>query len=138
MAESATLTTLKEILLDSDMLGTIVLGYVYLLMVMLVAFLNIHSFDKYKFLFERDLQTYFIFKRNLPFIVTYSKDKHIIAKKTFALNVVGYCLSFGSIACCICSIAFQVNTAIILLAFWASAILIFGCVTGYLYRKTRI
>lgn len=80
MLELVQLLTQTEILLDSDMLGTIIASYFFLLLIILESFLNIYAVDKYEFLYNKQ-KSFFEFKHKLFFIIMYSKEKHIISKK---------------------------------------------------------
>lgn len=124
-----------EILLESSMLGTLIASYLFLLLVIFVSFLNIYSVDKFEFL--NNQQKCLEFKHKLFFVIIYSKEKHIVSKKTFISELIGYLIVIASIIVFICSLKQDVTTAFILLAIVALVIFTFGCITGGMYRKIK-
>ena len=124
-----------EILLESSMLGTLIASYLFLLLVIFVSFLNIYSIDKFEFL--NNQQKCLEFKHKLFFVIMYSKEKHIVSKKTFILELIGYLIAIASIIVFICSLKQDVTTAFILLAIVALVIFTFGCITGGMYGKIK-
>lgn len=135
MLDLAQVLTQTEILLDSDMLGTIIASYFFLSLILIVSFLNICSVDEYEFLNNKQ-KSFFEFKHKLFFIITYSKEKHIISKKTFITEVIGYCLFILSVIMFVISLYKDVTKAIILLGILAAFIFTFGCITGHMVRQT--
>lgn len=135
MVQLAHILTRTETLLESNMLGTLIISYIYLLLILFVSFLNIYSVDKYEFLYNQ--QKCIEFKRKIPFIIMYSKEKHIVSKKTFVLELIGYLILFISIFVFLYSLKQEVTISYILLGSIAVLICSFGCVTGSLYRKTK-
>ena len=111
MVELARFLTQTEILVHSDMLGTLILYYLYLLIVLFVSFINIYSVDEYEFLHNEQKCWKFKHRMYLIFILT--------------------------ITVFICSLKQTVTVAIILLAFVAIIIITFGCITGCMYRKIK-
>lgn len=124
-----------EILLESNMLDTLIASYLFLLLVIFVSFLNIYSVDKFEFL--NNQQKCLEFKHKLFFVIMYSKEKHIVSKKTFISELIGYLIVIASIIVFICSLKQDVTTAFILLAIVALVIFAFGCITGGMYRKIK-
>lgn len=124
-----------EILLESNMLSTLIASYLFLLLVIFVSFLNIYSVDKFEFL--NNQQKCLEFKHKLFFVIMYSKEKHIVSKKTFISELIGYLIVIASIIVFICSLKQDVTTAFILLAIVALVIFTFGCITGGMYRKIK-
>lgn len=135
LIELTQILTRTEVLLESNMLGTLILSYIYLLFVLVVSFLNIYSIDKYEFL--NNQQKCFEFKHKLFFVIMYSKEKHIISKKTLISELVGYLVFITSVIVFICSLKQDVKTAIILLGIVALVVFTFGCITGIMYRKIK-
>ena len=135
MVELARFLTQTEILVHSDMLGTLILYYLYLLIVLFVSFINIYSVDEYEFLHSE--QKCWKFKHRMFFIIMKSKEKHIVSKKTFILELIGYLIFILTITVFICSLKQTITVAIILLAFVAIIIITLGCITGCMYRKTK-
>lgn len=133
MEESTHLLIPTETLLASDMFGEFVALYIFTLVVLFVSFLNIYSVDKYEFLNNK--QDCFEFKFNMFFILMHSKVKHIVSKKTFILEIIGYLLLIVSVISFICSINQEITTAFIYLGIVALLIFIFGCVTGFFYNR---
>ena len=125
--------TQTEILLESSMFGTLIASYLFLLWIIFVSFLNIYSVDKFEFL--NNQQKCLEFKHKLFFVIMYSKEKHIVSKKTFISELIGYLIVIASIIVFICSLKQDVRTAFILLTIVALVIFIFGCITGEMYRK---
>ena len=135
MLEQAQLLTQTEILLDSDILGTFIGFYFYLLIVLIVSFLNICSVDEYEFLNNKQ-KSFFEFKHKLFFIIMYSKEKHIISKKTFITEVIGYCLFVLSVIMFVISLYKDIIISFILLGILSVFIFTFGCITGHMVRQT--
>lgn len=135
MLEQAQLLTQTEILLDSDILGTFIGFYFYLLIVLIVSFLNICSVDKFEFLYNKQ-KSFFEFKHKLFFIIMYSKEKHIISKKTFITEVIGYCLFILSVIMFVISLYKDIIISFILLGILAVFIFTFGCITGHMNQQT--
>lgn len=135
MVELAHLLTKTEILLESSMLGTLIASYLYLLLTIFVSFLNIYSVDKYEFL--NNQQKCIELKCKLFFIIMYSKEKRIVSKKTLVSELIGYLILVITIIMFFCSLKQNVTTALILLGIVAIIVFAFGCVTGYMYYKTK-
>lgn len=135
MVELAHILTRTEILLESSMLGTLITLYSFLLLIVFVSFLNIYSVDKFEFLNNK--QRCWEFKFKLFFVIMYSKEKHIVSKKTLVLELIGYLILVSSIIVFICSLKQDVTIAFILLGIVALIIFIFGCVTGAMYGKIK-
>ena len=135
MLELTQLLTQTEVLLDSDILGTIIGFYIFLLIVLFVSFLNICSVDEYEFLNNKQ-KSFFEFKHKLFFIITYSKEKHIISKKTFITEVIGYCLFVLSVIIFVISLYKDIIIAFILLGILSVFIFTFGCITGHMNQQT--
>ena len=135
MLELVQLLTQTEILLDSDILGTFIGFYIFLLIVLFVSFLNICSVDEYEFLNNKQ-KSFFEFKHKLFFIITYSKEKHIISKKTFITEAIGYCLFVLSVIIFVISLYKDIIIAFILLGILSVFIFTFGCITGHMNQQT--
>lgn len=135
MLDLAQVLTQTEILLESDMLGTIIASYFFLSLILIVSFLNICSVDEYEFLYNKQ-KSFFEFKHKLFFIITYSKEKHIISKKTFITEIICYCLFILSVIMFVISLYKDVTKAIILLGIVAVFIFTFGCITGHMNQQT--
>ena len=67
----------------------------------------------------------------------YSKEKHIISKKTFITEKIGYSLFVLSVFIFVLSLYKDVITALILLGILSLIIFIFGCVTGHMNGKAK-
>ncbi len=132
----ARILTQTEILLNSDMLGAVIAYYISLLGILFVSFVNIYSVDEYEYLYNKQ-KSFFEFKHKLFFIFMYSKEKHIISKKTFITEIIGYCLFVLSVFIFVLSLYKDVITALILLGILSLIIFIFGCVTGHMYGKAK-
>ncbi len=135
MLELVHVLTQTEILLESDMFRTLLTAYLYMLIMLFFAFLNIYSTDEYEFMHNE--QKCWEFKHRMFFIIMKSKEKHIVSKKTFILELIGYLIFILTITVFICSLKQTVTVAIILLAFVAIIIITFGCITGCMYRKIK-
>ena len=137
MAEATNTLALTVNLFDSDMSGTLICGYFLLILLLLVSFVNIYSVDKYEFLHNK--QRCFECKRKLPFLITYAKNKQVISKKTFVLELIGYFILVFTVTSVIISVTVNVKTtpAFILLGICTLKVFVFGCVTGELYRRTK-
>ena len=88
IVELARFLTQTEILLESDMFRTLLTAYLYMLIMLFFAFLNIYSTDEYEFMHNE--QKCWEFKHRMFFIIMKSKEKHIVSKKTFILELIGY------------------------------------------------
>ena len=135
MLDLVRILTKTEILLESSMFGTMIASYLMLIMVLIVSFVNIYSVDKFEFL--NNQQNCFEFKHKLFFIIMYSKEKHIVSKKTLISELIGYLISFISIIVFICSLSLDVTKSFILLGIVALLIFTFGFITGGMYRKIK-
>ena len=135
MLDSVNILTQAEILLESDMLRVLITAYIFLFAVLFMSFLNIYSVDKIEFLINQ--QKRLQFKHKLFFLITYSKNKYIVSKKTLILELIGYLIAIASIIIFICSLKQDVTTACILLTIVAVVNFIFGCVTGGMYWKVK-
>lgn len=135
MLDLVRILTKTEILLESSMFGTMIASYLMLIMVLIVSFVNIYSVDKFEFL--NNQQNCFEFKHKLFFIIMYSKEKHIVSKKTLISELIGYLISFISIIVFICSLSLDVTKSFILLGIVALIIFTFGFITGIMYRKIK-
>lgn len=135
MLDLAQVLTQTEILLDSDMLGTIIASYFFLSLILIVSFLNICSVDEYEFLNNKQ-KSFFEFKHKLFFIIMYSKEKHIISKKTFITEIIGYCLFILSVIMFVISLYKDIIISFILLGILAVFIFTFGCITGHMNQQT--
>ena len=133
MEELARVLIQTEILLESDMFRTLLTAYLYMLIMLFFAFLNIYSTDKYEFMHNE--QKCWEFKHRMFFIIMKSKEKHIVSKKTFILELIGYLIFILTITVFICSLKQTVTVAIILLAIVTVIILAFACVTDTVYNK---
>ena len=67
----------------------------------------------------------------------YSKEKHIVSKKTLISELIGYLIFIISITVFICSLKQDVTTAFILLGIVSLVIFTFGCITGVMYGKIK-
>ncbi len=135
MVELVNIITLSEILLESNMLGTIIAAYLFLIPFIIVTFLNIYSVDKYEYQSYKQYQIKF--KRKLSFIFMYSKNKYVVSRKTLVLEIIAYLLLIASITACLFSLNLGVDIALILLGFIYLIVLSFGCVTGVMYHKIK-
>ena len=135
MVDLVHILTQTEILLESSMLGALIASYLFLLLVIFVSFLNIYSVDKFEFL--NNQQKCLEFKYKLFFVIMYSKEKHIVSKKTLISELIGYLIFIASIIVFIYSLKQDVTTSFILLGIVALVVFTFGCVTGGMYRKIK-
>ena len=97
--------------------------------------MNICSVDEYEFLNNKQ-KSFFEFKHKLFFIITYSKEKHIISKKTFITEVIGYCLFVLSVIIFVILLYKDIIIAFILLGILSVFIFTFGCITGHMNQQT--
>ena len=67
----------------------------------------------------------------------YSKEKQIVSKKTFVLEIIGYLLSIISVIVFVFSLKQEVTISYILLGILAFLVISFGCVTGSMYGKIK-
>lgn len=135
MVELANILTQKAILLESDMIGTLIVCYMYLCLVLFVSFVNIYAVDKYEFL--NNIQKCIEFKRKVFFVIHYSKHKYIVSLKTFVMELIGYILVVTMMVSFLLSLNINASVSFILVAVLALIILAFGCFTGSMYRKTK-
>ena len=135
MADSTKFLTQTGILLESDMLLTVGGCYFFLLYILFISFVNIYSVDKYEFL--NNTQSCLDVKCKLPFIIQYSKNKYVISRKTFRMELIGYAILLVMIVLFCISLFVSAKTAVVLLGVSSLMILIFGCITGHQFRKTK-
>ena len=133
--ELVLILTKPAILLESDMLGILIAAYILLLSIWFVSFLNIYSVDKYEFL--RNEQKCIEFKHNMFFIIMYSKAKHIVSKKTFIMEIIGYFVLIALLAMFACSLKLEITTSYILLGIITFIVVVFGCITGGMYANVK-
>ena len=126
---------LMEVLLDSDMVGTVSLGYFFLFLILFVSFVNIYSVDKIEFMYNE--QRCIEFKRSIFFIIQKSKNKKIISIKTFVLELIAYLLLLLIITSWVLGFVLNVKTALVVLGVNALAVLVFGCITAFFYKKSK-
>lgn len=131
----ADLVLQTEILLHSNMLGPIILVYLFLLLIAIVSFVNIYSVDKIEFLYneQRCLEC----KHPLFFIIMYSKNKRIISIKTFVLELIGYFLLIITITAFCVSLYICVNAGLIIMCIVTLINIVFGCITAGFFRKAK-
>ena len=135
MVDLANSLTQTGILLESDILLTVGGSYFFLLCILFISFVNIYSVDKYEFL--NNTQSCFDAKYKLPFIIQYSKNKYVISRKTFRMELIGYSVLLVMIVLLCVSLFVSPKTAVVLLGVSSLIVLIFGCITGDQYRKTK-
>ena len=133
MVDLAHILTQAVILLESSMLGVLIAAYAFLLLIIFVSFLNIYLVDKFEFL--NNQQKCLESKYKLFFVIMYSKEKHIVSKKTLISELIGYLLSIAAITAFICSLKQNVTTAFVILGIVTLAIFTFGCISGGMYGK---
>ena len=135
MTELSEFLTQKVTILESNMVGSIAAAYLFLTLFMFVSFVNIYSIDKYEFL--TNVQETYVFKRRMFFIIMFSKEKKIVSKKTFILEILGYVITILMTVCFLLSLKLTTQISFLLLSVCAGAVIVFGSITGFLYRKTR-
>jgi len=123
----------QETLLESDLLGIIIMVYILLTIFLVVSFINIYAIDKFEF--QTNRQHCFELKKKLPFILMYSKNKKIVSKKTFILELTGYAIGLLSIIALAISFWLNVNTAFILLLACTCVICAFAIVVGIMFHN---
>ena len=117
------------------MVRVLISAYFYLLLILLVSFLNIYSVDKYEF--KNNKQKCIEFKRKVFFIIMYSKEKRIVSKKTFFLELIGYILLFLIIIICACSVKLKTITAFLILGLISLFVFSFACLIAYFVFKIK-
>lgn len=135
MTELSEFLTQKVTFLESNMVGPIAAAYLFLTLFMFVSFVNIYSIDKYEFL--TNVQETYVFKRRMFFIIMFSKEKKIVSKKTFILEILGYVITILMTVCFLLSLKLTTQISFLLLSVCAGAVIVFGSITGFLYGKTR-
>lgn len=135
MEELVHILTLTEISLDSNMLGTLIMSYIFLLMIMFVSFVNIYSIDKYEFMNNR--QKCVDLKCIHKIIYKYDKNyPKIVSKKTLLLQLIAYILTILLIALFVISLFINIDNALVVLSIVAILVFSFGCIIGTMYGKT--
>ena len=135
MVDLANSLTQTGILLESDILLTVGGSYFFFLYILFISFVNIYSVDKYEF--SNNTQSCFDAKYKLPFIIQYSKNKYVISRKTFRMELIGYSVLLVMIVLLCVSLFVSPKTAVVLLGVSSLIVLIFGYITGDQYRKTK-
>ncbi len=131
----ADLVIQTEILLHSNLLGPIILVYLFLLLITIVSFVNIYSVDKLEFLYNE--QKCLECKHQLFFIIMYSKNKRIISIKTFVLELIGYFLLIITITAFCVSLYICVKAGLIIMCIVTLINIVFGCITAGFFRKAK-
>lgn len=135
MAELVNFLTLKTTFSDSNMMGPLVASYLMLALFMFVSFVNIYSIDKHEFL--TNVQETYVFKRRMFFIIMFSREKKVVSKKTFILEILGYVITILVTVTFLISLKLTTELSFILLSVSAGVVIIFGSITGFLYRKIK-
>ena len=135
MAELVNFLTLKTTFSDSNMMGPLVASYLMLALFMFVSFVNIYSIDKHEFL--TNVQETYVFKRRMFFIIMFSREKKVVSKKTFILEILGYVITILVTVSFLISLKLTTEISLILLSVSAGVVIIFGIITGFLYRKIK-
>lgn len=135
MAELVNFLTRKATFLDSNMVGPLVASYLMLALFMFVSFVNIYSIDKHEFL--TNVQETYVFKRRMFFIIMFSREKKVVSKKTFILEISGYVITILVTVTFLISLKLTTELSFILLSVSAGVVIIFGSITGFLYRKIK-
>ncbi|MBE6539663.1 MAG: hypothetical protein E7674_02855 [Ruminococcaceae bacterium] len=135
MAELVNFLTLKTTFSDSNMMGPLVASYLMLALFMFVSFVNIYSIDKHEFL--TNVQETYVFKRRMFFIIMFSREKKVVSKKTFILEILGYVITILVTVSFLISLKLTTEISFILLSVSAVVVIIFGSITGFLYRKIK-
>ncbi len=126
---------LIDILLESELVGTVLCGYLFLLFVVIVSFVNIYSTDKVDFLYNN--QKCINFKHKALFIIQKSQNKKVVSIKTFVLELIGYIIFIPMMFSMIYGLFLEIKNSIILLGINAILIFSFGIVTAVFYRKSK-
>ena len=129
------LLVLTELVIKTDVWRFLVWVYMLLLYTLVVAFAIIHSIDKHEYLNDR--QKYFTFKRPVFFVISYTKNKRTVSKKTFILEVIGYLLAIASIVIFIISLNLSVRTSYILMGVMFVLTMSFTTTTSLIEAKVK-
>ncbi len=129
------LFALNTILANTEILGAFIAGYILLLAVMVISFVNVYSVDKMEFL--SNTQKCVDCKHRLFFVLMYSKEKRVVSKKTLILEICGYVVAMGAIAALVCSLWQSVRVAMIVFSVVAAVVFAFGVVTGVVLYKAK-
>ena len=135
MAELVNFLTRNTTFSDSNMVGPLVASYLMLALFMFVSFVNIYSIDKHEFL--TNVQETYVFKRRIFFIIMFSREKKVVSKKTFILEILGYVITILVTVSFLISLKLTTEISLILLIVSAGVVIIFGSITGFLYRKIK-
>lgn len=135
MAELVNFLTRNTTFSDSNMLGPLVASYLMLALFMFVSFVNIYSIDKHEFL--TNVQETYVFKRRMFFIIMFSREKKVVSKKTFILEILGYVITILVTVSFLISLKLTTEISFILLSVSAGVVIIFGSITGFLYGKIK-
>ena len=133
MLELVRILTETEILLESGELMSFIVAYLCMLILIYCAFLTIYSTDEYEFMHNE--QKCWEFKHRMFFIIMKSKEKHIVSKKTFILDLIGYLIFILTITVFICSLKQTYTISLFLAAIVFLIITTFVCVTDTVYKK---
>lgn len=135
MAELVNFLTRNTTFSDSNMVGPLVASYLMLALFMFVSFVNIYSIDKHEFL--TNVQETYVFKRRMFFIIMFSREEKVVSKKTFILEILGYVITILVTVSFLISLKLTTEISLILLCVSAGVVIIFGSITGFLYRKIK-
>ncbi len=131
------MSSLIEIVLDKDIIGVFIGFYLFMVMVLGVSLINIYDVDKIYFQYNF-YSKYFTFKHKMFFIYQYDKkNKNIVSKRTFFMEIIWYFIFAMNIGLCIGSLFITFVPASIILGIDVTITLIFGSTTGTLYAKAK-
>lgn len=120
---------------ELEIIKYLITGILVLLSCYIGIFINIYCVDKIEFLYNE--QTFFEFKFNMRFIITYSKNKKIISKKTFILELIGYVIVLYSIITFVISLCLKNFVSLVVFSISYVAAIIFLFITSVFFNTAK-
>ncbi len=117
------------------MTGVVVWLYILSLFATVTAFVTIYSTDKIEYMYNE--QRCFEFKHKVFFIIQKSKNRQIVSKKTFVLELLGYILFAMILGLLVASFYISEMVALIIVCAAFAASIAFTCVSCFFYHKVK-
>lgn len=120
---------------ELEIVKYLITGVLVLLSCCIGIFIDIYCVDKIEFLYNE--QIFFEFKFNMRFIITYSKNKKIISKKTFILELIGYVIVLYSIITFVISLCLKNFVSLVVFSISYVAAIIFLFITSVFFNTAK-
>ncbi len=126
-----------NIVFDNEVIGAFIASYIAMLLILAKEFINVYSVDEIYFQ-NNFYSKYFTFKHKMFFICQFDKkNKNIVAKRTFFMELICYLLFAINIGLFIGSLFLTSITAFIVLGIDVVITIIFVGITASMLVKAR-